>query len=621
MFDILFGWRKASKCKKLIKRVQCRLKLLKNKRNTIVRQLREDIAELIKNGHEETAFNRVEQLINDESIATVYELLDHFCEFILIHLSYIRRHKDCPNDINEAISSLIFASARCGDLPELHAIRKLFGERYGHKFAMTAVELFPGNLVNRQINEKLSMKSVPDDLKYRVVDEIAREYYLQPELLALEYYSEWHQLQGKQNNGNQLMVTDSQTDDIIAGSEMHPSNVEEIDTNVEEIDRDVIWKDPSGMIFLTTPSNPCSNQDIMSNTSASFSSVQKSPPYNLVSPLNKKVEKVEKFDKLNSSINFAVSGLGDNEERIAAASAAESLPLFPEEMVVYLDEIEECHSSVSKYGCQDQRLFKFRSSVLPRRGKLEFGCDQSTMVNVELLSEKSGTGSSRKSWETPEKMSRRRSVSLENQSVKDVGCMLYYYKPCVSPSTHKHGSHYSRKQQRPLGEDSQANDDQKKLKQHQSSELKIDFQSCKWRHGAESSCYNLKMNGCSSEHPYYHCGFDDKDNWEDLPVKQKSRIRNGVGFPASHVKQETLFGECCQWHSSGIENQMKKWNGLLSLTNQGEEATTIVLLCIMFSHTQIARVISNTKKSKQRYLIRWAPFHLLIVSDQIFLVL
>lgn len=30
-------------------------------------------------------------------------------------------------------------------------IRKLFAERYGQKFALTAVELLPGNLVNREV--------------------------------------------------------------------------------------------------------------------------------------------------------------------------------------------------------------------------------------------------------------------------------------------------------------------------------------------------------------------------------------------------------------------------------------------------------------------------------------
>lgn len=63
----------------------------------------------------------------------------------------LSKTRDCPNDINEAVSSLIFASARCGDLPELGVIRKLFGQRYGERFATTAVELSPGNLVNKKV--------------------------------------------------------------------------------------------------------------------------------------------------------------------------------------------------------------------------------------------------------------------------------------------------------------------------------------------------------------------------------------------------------------------------------------------------------------------------------------
>lgn len=59
--------------------------------------------------------------------------------------------RECPNDINEAVSSLIYASARLGDLHELYVIKKLFGERYGHKFATTAMDLLPGNLVNKKV--------------------------------------------------------------------------------------------------------------------------------------------------------------------------------------------------------------------------------------------------------------------------------------------------------------------------------------------------------------------------------------------------------------------------------------------------------------------------------------
>lgn len=56
------------------------------------------------------------------------------------------------------MSSLIFASARFGDLPELLEIRKLFQDRYGQRFAKVALELLPGNLVNRQARYKKLLK-------------------------------------------------------------------------------------------------------------------------------------------------------------------------------------------------------------------------------------------------------------------------------------------------------------------------------------------------------------------------------------------------------------------------------------------------------------------------------
>ncbi|PIA30667.1 hypothetical protein AQUCO_05400044v1 [Aquilegia coerulea] len=179
MFEILFGWRKASTCKKLIRNVQCRLKLLKNKRESIIRQLREVIIQLIKNGDDHTAFARVEQLIKDQRLRDVYDLLENFGELIIIRLAYIRRHRDCPDDIDEAVSSLLFASAWCGDLPELIKLRKLFRKRYGDKFVMAAVELLEGNHVNQQMIEKICTKSVSDDVKFRLLKEIARESNLQ----------------------------------------------------------------------------------------------------------------------------------------------------------------------------------------------------------------------------------------------------------------------------------------------------------------------------------------------------------------------------------------------------------------------------------------------------------
>ncbi|XP_042038027.1 uncharacterized protein LOC121783908 isoform X1 [Salvia splendens] len=203
MFNIiLFGWRNASKCKKLIKRVQCRLKLLRSKRSCIVKQLRRDVAELLKHGHHQLAFERVEQVVVDENMVQVYDLLYQFCEFVIINLPYIRKHRDCPNDINEAASTLIFSSARFGELPELLSIRKLFASRYGQKFVTSALELLPGHLVSTEIIENLEMRSVPDDVKYKFVDEIA-ESYTKEQPLFLEYKPQF--LENEMNDQNHVV--------------------------------------------------------------------------------------------------------------------------------------------------------------------------------------------------------------------------------------------------------------------------------------------------------------------------------------------------------------------------------------------------------------------------------
>ncbi|KAK9152684.1 hypothetical protein Sjap_000164 [Stephania japonica] len=189
MFCVLFGWRKASKCKRLIQRVQCRLKLLKNKRECILRQSLEDIVQLVKSGRDECAFGRVGKFHLDQSINDAYEILSCSCEFVIFQLRYIRCHRDCPNDISEAISNLVFGSARCGDLPELKKIRELFAARYGKIYVTTAVELLPGNLVNCQLIEKLSVESVSDNIKFKLLKEIAMDNHLElrpPKIEKLE---------------------------------------------------------------------------------------------------------------------------------------------------------------------------------------------------------------------------------------------------------------------------------------------------------------------------------------------------------------------------------------------------------------------------------------------------
>ena len=50
-------------------------------------------------------------------------------------------YRECPDELKEGISSLIFATSRCGEVPELQKIRQILTSRFGKDFADCAIEL------------------------------------------------------------------------------------------------------------------------------------------------------------------------------------------------------------------------------------------------------------------------------------------------------------------------------------------------------------------------------------------------------------------------------------------------------------------------------------------------
>ena len=60
-------------------------------------------------------------------------------------------NRDCPDELKEATSSLIFASSRCGELPESQKMREIFTSKFGQEFAVNAVELHRNNGVNPKV--------------------------------------------------------------------------------------------------------------------------------------------------------------------------------------------------------------------------------------------------------------------------------------------------------------------------------------------------------------------------------------------------------------------------------------------------------------------------------------
>uniref|UniRef100_A0A0D9V4A6 IST1-like protein n=1 Tax=Leersia perrieri TaxID=77586 RepID=A0A0D9V4A6_9ORYZ len=155
------------------------IKLLRNRRELQLINMRKEMVQYLQTGQESIARIRVEHIIREQNILAAYEIVELFCEFVLARVPIVEVQKECPLELREAIASIIFASGRCSDLPELMHLRTLFTTKYGKEFVAAAMELRPDSGVNRTIIEKLSVKAPSAESKLKVLKAIAQEYGLE----------------------------------------------------------------------------------------------------------------------------------------------------------------------------------------------------------------------------------------------------------------------------------------------------------------------------------------------------------------------------------------------------------------------------------------------------------
>ncbi|CAK7350644.1 unnamed protein product [Dovyalis caffra] len=423
----------ATSNKKLIEPLHCRLNSLKRKRDSIVRQLREDIAQLLKIGRNETAFARVELLFKDQSLLDAYDLLDYYCEFIILHFRYIRRNKDRPKDINEAVSTLTFAAAWFGDLPELRVIRKLFGNRYGQKFIKDVAALQSGNLVNHEvvnreflsqhIREKLCIKFITDGEKLKLINEIAKDYGLQLWSLGCDNRPEQHVLQLSGNADHQLesfvfkgeaCITYSSTSEamVLASYANHSLDV------------------ASKLII-----DPLENAPILRKAVQIEDHPQDKYMYELSDQSN-----------LESSGSNKLSAASFEGNEDIARTETPDISFQCHKRTVYVEEVEEF-----EFNGEDKRLFLFNASLYPLIDN--YGVDGSTLLALSHYGYSDGNFNKPKpedkialSGKTPERMRKsyghrlERRVDAKNNHkhksfMKDHDCVVFngelrIFSPC-----------------------------------------------------------------------------------------------------------------------------------------------------------------------------------------------
>ncbi|XP_047329331.1 IST1-like protein [Impatiens glandulifera] len=177
MFDSLLKSKFYAKCKSSTKQMKTRINIIIRKRNTMLKYLRNDIADLLRDGLDINAYNRTEGLLVELNLSACYEYVEKFCDCISDHLALMNNQRECLDECREAVSSCIFAAARFADLPELRDLRSLFTEKYASSLDAH---------VNKEFMEKMKAIKPTKDMKLQLLEDIAMEYGLKWDCKSLE---------------------------------------------------------------------------------------------------------------------------------------------------------------------------------------------------------------------------------------------------------------------------------------------------------------------------------------------------------------------------------------------------------------------------------------------------
>ncbi|KAL6756823.1 regulator of Vps4 activity in the MVB pathway-domain-containing protein [Haematococcus lacustris] len=149
MFSNFNVFKAETKCKLGL----ARIKLQRNKRNLAIKQLRKEVAELLRTGKLDSARIRVEGVIRENLMMQACDTLELYLELVTVRSQQIAQTREVPSDLTEAISSIIYAAARVKDIQELGELKIMFAAKYGKEYVNEAGN--DATCRHWQVNEKL----------------------------------------------------------------------------------------------------------------------------------------------------------------------------------------------------------------------------------------------------------------------------------------------------------------------------------------------------------------------------------------------------------------------------------------------------------------------------------
>ncbi|KAL0480190.1 vacuolar protein-sorting protein IST1 [Acrasis kona] len=171
----IFGGEKfnASLMKAQLKMSIIRIQQLKNKKTNLIKLSRRQVAELLVQEKDESARIKVENIIRDDYQIEALEILELFCDLLQTRLQLIAECHECPHDMKEAVTTIIYAAPRV-EVPEFMNVRKQFSLKFGPQFVEKAM-VNHDLTVNDKVMFKLGVKVPEPYLCVQYLKQIAEE--------------------------------------------------------------------------------------------------------------------------------------------------------------------------------------------------------------------------------------------------------------------------------------------------------------------------------------------------------------------------------------------------------------------------------------------------------------
>jgi vacuolar protein sorting-associated protein IST1 len=151
--DVLLGrtTKQTARLRSLLGLAVTRLGVVRGHRQVRCAQARGDVEQLLRLGHADRALARAEHVVREQNALDVLAELEAYCGLIVERAALVDAHRECPEELREAAAGLVYAAARCGDLPELQEVKSILAAKFGRGFVSAASELRSGCGINPKV--------------------------------------------------------------------------------------------------------------------------------------------------------------------------------------------------------------------------------------------------------------------------------------------------------------------------------------------------------------------------------------------------------------------------------------------------------------------------------------